>query len=1742
MPRGSGLLVGVGGSGKQSLTKLSAYISRAKMFQVTLTKTYNLASFKLDLALMYKNAGHIRQPTVFVFTEAEIKEEVFLEVINSVMMTGDVPGLFAKDEMMAMTADLQASFIKDRPGLAESQDNLKQYFIDCVRDNLHIMLCMSPLNPKFPERARKFPGLISGPTIDWFLPWPSDALVSVAQGFISDYPMDCSKTVKAGLMVHMGSVHKMVTDVCDEYLAQYRRSVSQTPKSYLSFIHSYKLMYSEKLAEIKDKETRVKLGLEKLIQGADDVEKMKIVLAAEDKKLAKATIDTNNMLESLEVSSMEAKKEGEQVSTFKAKCQEDADRIGKEKEACMADLAKAQPFVDSAETAIASIQPSHINEVKKLGSPADIIKLVFDGVLILFKAEMAKVGPSTLTVAKQDLPYIEPSFKPFALSVMGDAQFLPKLVQFGKVGKDLINEETIELLCPYLELENFNAKIAKGASSAAEGLCLWVQAMYDYHGASKIVKPKLEALSIAEAQMEAANQALGQAELRLQECEKRLNDLQTLFQNQMAEKKKIEDGAAALQKKMTQASDLIGGLANERTRWTEDAKNFADVKQRLVGDSALACAFVSYCGPFNQEYRLKMITVKFTDDCQENGVPVTSNLNVIDFLVDVGTRGDWNMEGLPTDELSIQNGILVTRSSRYPLLIDPQGQALGWIKRRCENTMPAHGPVLLNDPKLKDKLEFAMGDGKALVVIGVENDVDPMLDPVLEKEIITKGRRKLITVADKQMDFTDDFRLYFITRLPNPLFSPELQAKTTVVDFSVTQKGLEEQLLGRVISKEQKALEEQLSEVLEDVISNTKSLDQLDRSLLNRLTSGGGNLLEDDELIGVLANTKLKAAEVKTKLTAAAETKETISEKREQFRPVATRGAVLYFAIVEMSLVNSMYQTSLGQFLILFMGSMDKAEKAALASKRVANIITTMTYMTYRYIERGLYEADKLLFVLLVTLKILVTQEMEKRGTGLRPSDVSLFLRGGAALDINSVKRRPFLWISNEAWLNVIELSNSHKFFKDLPAEMTGNDSLWHRWYEDEMPEAMAIPDYEAKIAEQAEIGPFLKLLLVRTLRMDRSILTTKEFVRNTKQMGPDYIAPITNTVADVYAEMLPEVPVIFLLSRGADPTDGIQALARKKKLPQVQPISLGEGQDVVAKKALEVARTEGTWVLLQNCELMLELMDEMEQIIQKFVEVGLDPNFRLFITALPHSDFPLGLLQMSTKVTNEPPAGLKAGVLRSYTVLVDTDRLERVETVQWRQLLFGLCFLHSVVQERRKFGSLGWCIPYEYNTGDITACILFLQKHLYNGPISWQTFQYMVAEVQYGGKITDDLDLRMFNCYTQQWLTPETCSPTFTYNPPEYLAKANDFKYSIPTYTEHKAYHTFISGFPEIDSPEVFGLHPNAELTYRIKEVNGLLETLGETQPKGGGGGGGASREDTVYAKASELLDRLTEDYIEDEYKAKLMKLGGLSIPLNIFLFQEIQRLQKVIGKVRFILTQLQLAIKGEVVMTDELQETMDSLSDAKVPHLWTYTVAGDEFSWILPTIGLWFSSLMYRDEQNRTWLNNGRPTAYWLTGFFNPNGFLTAMKQEVVRSHNKNNKSDGDQWSLDDVIDRTDTTNMERAEHVRSAPQEGVYIHGLSLDGAAWSKQDQSMVESEPKKLFVPLVILFVTANAKKLQDKVVLQTFGPDGPYRCPVYKYPKRTDRFFVFFVTLKCPNGKAPAHWILRGVALLCNTD
>ncbi|CAM9275766.1 unnamed protein product, partial [Hapterophycus canaliculatus] len=288
--------------------------------------------------------------------------------------------------------------------------------------------------------------------------------------------------------------------------------------------------------------------------------------------------------------------------------------------------------------------------------------------------------------------------------------------------------------------------------------------------------------------------------------------------------------------------------------------------------------------------------------------------------------------------------------------------------------------------------------------------------------------------------------------------------------------------------------------------------------LLERLSANTGNLLDDEELIGALAETKKKAVQVRDKLVAAGEMREGIDEKREQYRPVATRGAVMYFTIVDLSLVNVMYQTSLDQFQTLFTRAMDVADKAALASKRVSNIIETMTFNVYRYISRGLYEQDKLSFKLILALKILLTARR------LEQSDVTLFIKGGAALDLNSVRPKPYLWLADPAWLNAIQLSRDNLLFKTLPDELVRNETAWKLWYAENEPEEVPVPTFEGRLAADPSVGAFYRLLLVRSLREDRTLLCVNNFIRLTDTvehagtrlpaMGPRFAEPLTDTVS----------------------------------------------------------------------------------------------------------------------------------------------------------------------------------------------------------------------------------------------------------------------------------------------------------------------------------------------------------------------------------------------------------------------------------------------------------------------------------------------------------------------------------------------------------------------------------------------------------------------------------------------------
>ncbi|XP_027499865.1 dynein heavy chain 5, axonemal-like isoform X3 [Corapipo altera] len=1687
-PQGNALLVGVGGSGKQSLTRLASYIAGYESFQITLTRTYAINNLLDDLKILYRTAGQKGKGVVFIFTDNEVRDESFLEYMNNLLASGEVSNLFARDEIGEITQDLIPAMKKEYPRRSPTGENLYNYFLARVRDNLHVVLCFSPVGEKFRTRALKFPGLISGCTMDWFQRWPKDALVAVAQHFLASYHIECTEEVKQSVVNTMGTIQDIVAEKCVEYFERYRRRTFVTPKSYLSFIGGYKTIYKERFASVGCLSERMRTGLAKLMEAEVSVNQLSEELAMKEKDLAVASKKADEVLLEVTMKARAAEKVKMQVQKVKDKAQAIVDDIAIDKAAAEERLEAARPALEEAEAALQTIKPSDIATVRKLGKPPHLIMRIMDCVLLLFQR---KIDAVTLD---KERPGVKPSWTE-AQKLMNNSGFLNMLLTFQK---DSITGETVELLEPYLDMEDYNLEAAKKVCGNVAGLCSWTQAMAYFYGINKEVLPLKANLTLQEGRLAAAQMELNSAQIQLDEKQMELNEVQAMYDAAMKEKQALLDDAEACRRKMNNATALIEGLGGEKLRWTASSKNFQNQIIDLVGNVLLATGFLSYSGPFNQEYRNLLLHL-WKKEMDNEKIPYSNNLNLTGMLVDNATVGEWNVQGLPNDDLSIQNGIIVTKASRYPLLIDPQGQGKIWIKNKERNN--GLQVTAMNHKFFRSHIEDCLSLGRPLLIEDVGEELDPALDNILEKNFIKSGSALKVKIGDKEVDLMNGFALYMTTKLANPVYTPEISARTTVIDFTVTMKGLEDQLLGRVIITEKQELEAERIKLMEQVTSNKRKMQELEDNLLCRLTSMEGSLVEDESLIEVLKITKTTAEEVSEKISIAMQTEVKINTAREEYRPVAGRGSILYFLIVEMSSVNVMYQTSLRQFLGIFDLSVERSRKSQITAKRVIYIIEHLTYEVFKYTVRGLYENHRFLFTLLLALTI------DLQAKKISHAEFETLIKGGASLDMNSVEPKPKKWILDITWLNLVQLSNLYPF-NQLLVQIVKNEKSWKAWFDEEAPEKAVIPDGYDNLLDQ-----FRKLLLVRSWCPDHTVAQARHYIA--ESLGGKYAEGFILEMEAMWTESDCQTPLTCLLSVGSDPTESIERLAKSKNIP-CRAISMGQGQEVHARHLLNQCMQDGGWLLLQNCHLGLEFLSELMDTITTTESISED--FRTWITTEAHPEFPINLLQSSIKFTNEPPQGVKAGLKRTYSALTQ-DMLEVSKMPQWKPLLYAVAFLHSTVQERRKFGPLGWNIPYEFNQADFTASVQFIQNHL-NGVdikhgVNWSCVRYMLGEVQYGGRVTDDFDKALLNTYARVWFGEHMFSEKFCF-----------YKdYVIPRGKTVEDYLQYIEQLPVIDTPEVFGLHRNADITYQTNLANETLRTIVSIQPKDSSSGGRETREAVVQRLADEMLEKLPPDYNPHEVKAQLQKMGAIQ-PINIFLRQEIDHMQHVISRVRTTLTDLKLAIDGTIIMSEELQDALDNMYDARIPKLWL------RISWESTTLGFWFTELLERNQQFSSWLQDGRPNQFWMTGFFNPQGFLTAMRQETTRM----NLAKG--WALDSVVLHNEVTKMMKEDVVGPPPADigGVYIYGLYLEGAGWDRRNSKLIESPPKVLFTSLPVVHVYAvsttalnDPKKQQGNV----------YSCPVYKKPRRTDLTYIFSLYLKTVQN--PDHWTLRGVALLCST-
>ena len=262
---------------------------------------------------------------------------------------------------------------------------------------------------------------------------------------------------------------------------------------------------------------------------------------------------------------------------------------------------------------------------------------------------------------------------------------------------------------------------------------------------------------------------------------------------------------------------------------------------KLVGDCLITAAFLSYLGPFTFDVRQELMATVWQPDVAARKLPLSVPFCLFDHLTTEVQTAAWASDGLPSDELSVQNGILTMRASRYPLCIDPQMQAVTWIKRKCGMALDGRVKALTDGDMLK-QLELAVQYGFPFLLEGLDEYIDPVLDPVLERNFIGGGSRgrKAIRLGDKEVEWDDNFRLYMTSKLANPHYSPEVAGKTMLINYGVTPDGLQAQLLNVTVRHERPNLEELRERLVAEMATNKATLGQLEDTLLSELSTASG--------------------------------------------------------------------------------------------------------------------------------------------------------------------------------------------------------------------------------------------------------------------------------------------------------------------------------------------------------------------------------------------------------------------------------------------------------------------------------------------------------------------------------------------------------------------------------------------------------------------------------------------------------------------------------------------------------------------------------------------------------------------------------------------------------------------------------------------------------------------------------------------------------------------------------------
>jgi dynein heavy chain len=1695
LPLGNALCVGVGGSGRKSVGTLAAFVVDNDLFQIEITKSYGIPDWQDDLKRLLMNCGGKDKSAAFLFSDTQVQKESFLEDIINILNTGEVPNLFnMEDKMQIMDLCTKKAQAEGRSGPAE----IFAWFVEQCRKNCHIVICLSPIGDAFRTRLRNYPSLVNCCTIDWFMEWPREALDRVANQFLGPLGFE-EKTLKGVVSVCV-EMQSGVYKLTERWRTDARRHYYVTPTSYLELINSFQQLLHLKRDEVSMSRGRYDVGLDKIRTTSEMVAVMQKELEDLQPVLKKTSQDNSAMMVVIEKNQKEAAVTKANVEVEEASANEQAASANAMKADCQKDLDEAIPALNAAVAALSSLSKSDLVEVKAMKTPPNGVLLVAEALCIMFNVKPAKVK------APDGRGKVDDFWEPSKKQLFGDSNLLTRLMDYDK---DNIPPEVMKKVSPFESYPDFMPEIVKKASVAACGICKWVHAMIVYDRVAKNVGPKKAALAQAEGDLAAAMAKLAEkkAELKAVEDEvQRLeDDLSASKQKQLDLEVQVED----CMNKLARAEKLIGGLGGERSRWEATSSKLAEDFINLTGDILVSSGIIAYLGVFNMQFRQES-TDHWIKMLGEQGIPASPKFVLQEAAGEAVKIRQWIIDKLPNDSFSIDNGIILSNSRRWPLMIDPQLQANRWIRNMWSENIKV---LRLSQKDYARVLETSISFGFPVLIENLGETLDPMLEPLLQKAVFKAGNICMIRLGDNTIEYSQDFRFFLTTKLPNPHYAPEVCVTVVLLNFVTTFDGLADQLTAILVAKEQPDMEKKRQDLVVESAQSKAQLKEIEDKILHMLSESKGNILDDEELINTLASSKITSTRIEERVVVQERTAREIQSTREYYTPVAERSSALFFVVAELASVESTYQYSLDWFVNIYLRAIETAATAR-GDARLRNLNKQFLKLLYEAVCRSLFEKDKLLYSMLLTIKML---EFDKE---LNHAELRLFLTGGGGGGTLARQRPDRPWMTDAMWGRILELERlPDEIFQNMPDRFVANIQGWEMVFDSDQPIECEWPE-----GLKEKSSPLEKGLILLALRADAVVAAIQGMVID--KLGMEFLEPPQFDIKLSYNDSTPAIPLVFVLTTGADPMSEIMKMAGEFNMKEkVSLVSLGQGQAPKAIAAINAGSDGGAWVVLQNCHLATSFMPTLESMVLEFNADEMHPEFRLLLTTMPAPTFPVSLLQGGIKITVEPPKGLKANLTRAYLMYED-DWMEGCSRDHaFRKMLFGLSFFHALILGRRKFGPLGWNIQYQFSDPDRSISSSQLKIFLDEfKEIPYEALTYMGAEANYGGRVTDAQDRRTIVNILGDFYQPAILEDSFKFS--------ISGIYYPPGTTNKQGYFDYIKSLPLNETPEVYWLHQNADLTALINEGMGLLSTAVSMMPKGAGSSGKTPEE--IFAEIAKG--------IEDELPSKPFDIEAVerkyppdyNESLNTVLPQEMGRCNKLFNRIHWSIVNLQKAVKGLVVFSPELEEVGDSFLNNRQPAYWQKVSYPS-----LKPLGGYMADFLRRYKNFSDWFDNGPAVVFWLSGFFFTAAFLTGILQNMARREKV--PIDMCMWNHYMQPAYKGINDFEK-------PVKGTYTYGLFMEGAKWDDDTHRVNESDPKVLFTNMPVIFF--------DPVPVETDKtPSNVYECPVYKTSARkgvlstTGHSTNFVCNIYLPilddATQLPGterYWIKRGVALLTMLD